>query len=125
MTELPSTISSDQYLILAAELKTLQVMAEVSGDFVHMKIKNDIEEPLMLFMKKTMKLSMKTGKVFEQSNLFQAQKKAFETWPLFCKLAKLPTTNLEETAKMYIEDTHQNKTLVEIAKESIRLIEEF
>ncbi|CAD5228166.1 unnamed protein product [Bursaphelenchus okinawaensis] len=116
--------SGENYIILAAELSTLSVMCETSGRFMHMKIRNDIEDELAGFMKRTAEKSRKTCCIYEQSALFKLQKMAFECWPLYCTYAEMDSSKLEETAKLYIDDLKQHQKLREYAENSLKTVKE-
>ncbi|CAD5235439.1 unnamed protein product [Bursaphelenchus xylophilus] len=114
--------SKEDFLILAAELKTLEVMTEVGETFMHLKIRDDIEEDLEKFMVKVSDRSMNTGMVYEQSSLFKLQKTAIECWPSYCINAKIDPKRLQTTLKVYMKEK-QNKNLIEAARIALLRIE--
>ncbi|KAI6226697.1 hypothetical protein M3Y95_00648000 [Aphelenchoides besseyi] len=117
-----ANITAPDKLIVAAELRVVLCMCEVSKSFVYQKILQDLNEPLHNYMLKVFNQSQQTSSVYTQSSGYKLQATIMECWPLFCKLSGVPKKNAHQILHKYANDSQQNSSLRQLASDGLLLL---
>ncbi|KAI6174224.1 Cysteine protease [Aphelenchoides besseyi] len=111
-----TNITAPDKLIVAAELRVVLCMCEVSKSFVYQKILQDLDEPLHNYMLKVFNQSQQTSAVYTQSSGYKLQATIME--------CGVPKKNVHQILHKYANDTRQNPNLRQLASDDKQQIQE-
>ena len=78
LTQRSASITSPEKLIVAAELRTVATMSELSREFVRQKLEKELDELLGDYLRDVASISTRTSSVYTHTSAFKLQAAIFE-----------------------------------------------